>query len=247
MALLLIPTIWTSACGSSGTTSSPSVATEDIDASMTASASEPGMTHVRVALERDDSFSVMSIELAKGERLEATFDGLTQTLIRDASAFDAEYITDFATASAAGPVQIRFFRSNGSIVDDSVVTLRPEFTVTSPTPGQSATFTSDLLLEWTPAQLRDVMRVWLSVSCATTMGKTTFRSFFIQVEDDGSELYDLSQIPEATDPMIDRSIDCTLNLDFQRLRSRIIAPPFEAGSEIRSKQSRGIQDITISS
>jgi hypothetical protein len=49
------------------------------------------------------------------------------------------------------------------------------------------------------------MRVWLRVSCATTMGGTTGRSIFIQVEDDGSELYDLSQLPEATDPMIDRS------------------------------------------
>jgi hypothetical protein len=128
---------------------------------------------------------------------------------------------------------------------DFSVPLRREFTVTSPTPGQVFGFQDDLRLEWTPADASNVMRIWLTLSCASLTGGTRGGSRFLQVLDNGALNYDLGLLPEATDPAVDTSQDCTLNLRFMREAERRIAPPFAPGSRIDSSQTRVINDLIV--
>jgi hypothetical protein len=253
LALLLISTVVGSGCNLdndfdldlSNPVRSTKVATTDMDARIFALATESGTTRVSVFLEEDRFFGDI-IVLAGSERLEASLGGSTQTLKRNKKSTEAEYFTIFDTTTSVAPVQVRFFRADGTIVDPPVVFLRPDFTVSSPVPGQATTFMDDLLLEWTPEESGASMRVQLTLACTNIDGVATMRTVFAgPSDDDGSALYDLSRFPEATDPMIDQAIDCMLDVEFERINFSSLAPPFASG-EFSTKQSRTIEGIIVS-
>lgn len=243
--LLLISMVLANGCDDGGQTDSTKIETQDIDANFSVTSGQPGETVVGASLETDRGFSVEAVALAGRESLVAKFDGYSRALVLDPTAPDPRYSTVFHTAAASGPVQIVFHRAHGSTISDPVVILRPEFTVAEPRTGEFYRFGDDLPLEWAPAQPGDVMKIWLRLRCTTLSGGTAGRSFFLQVEDDGSNSYDLGLFPEATDPTIDQSIDCVLSVDFQRIRSSDIAPPFAAGSSMTATQTRTVDDILI--
>ena len=253
LALLLIATVVGSGCNLdndfdidlSRPVRSTKVATTDMDAKIDALATESGTTRVSVFLDEDRLFGNV-IVLASSERLEASLGGSTQTLKRNKKSTEAEYFTIFDTTASVAPVQVRFFRADGTIVDPPVVFLRPEFTVSSPVPGQATNFMDDLLLEWTPAEPGAGMRVQLTLACTNIDGEATIRTVFTGLsDDDGSALYDLSRFPEATDPMIDQAIDCVLDVEFERINFSSIAPPFASG-DFSAQQSRTIEGIIVS-
>jgi len=224
---------------------STSVATIDIDATMSARATESAMTRIVVELDEDGVLLGNDLFLSGGERLEATFGAQTQTLARDPASTDIEYFADFNSSSSVDPIQVRFFRRDGSIVDSPFVFLRPDFTVTSPSTGQAADFMDVLSLEWTPAEPAEIMDVRLRLLCMTLDGGSRLRNVFQNFTDDGSASYDLSLFPEATDPLIDQSIDCILEIEFTRETLSSVAPPFGDGSFF-TVQSRTIENIVVS-
>ena len=104
----------------------------------------------------------------------------------------------------------------------------------------------DLLLEWTPAEPGARMQDRLTLACTNIDGVATLRNVFARSsDDDGSALYDLSLLPEATDPMIDQAIDCMLDVEFARVNFSSIAPPFASG-DFSTTQSRTIEGIIVS-
>ncbi len=222
---------------------STGVATIDMDATMSALATESAMTRVVVSLHEDEFFGD-DLFLSGGERLEATFGGQIQTLARDRASSDFEYFADFPSSSSVDPIQVRLFRADSSIVDSPIVFLRPDFSVTSPLTGQAADFMDVLLLEWTPAEPGENMSVRLELTCMDLNGGITLRNVYQSFDDDGSASYDLSLFPEATDPIIDQAIDCMLDIEFTRVTVNSVAPPFGDG-EFRTTQSRTIEDIVV--
>jgi hypothetical protein len=178
-------------------------------------------------------------ELDGGDSFRATLDGKNRTLERSETSTEPYYVTSFDPSPAEGSVRVRFRGSNFT------VTLRPEFTVTSPTAGEVLGFQDDLNLQWTPAEPGGVMQIWICRECRTTTGGARGGSFYIQVLDTGAYTYDLSLLPEATDPAVDTSQDCSLELDFLRQGFATISPPFSLGSDMQSTQRRTVQDMSI--
>ena len=245
LALASISAACTIGCGSgSGSSSSTAktsgIATADLDAHITVSAHEPGEVVVTASLEHDTGLDIEPVALSGDDSFRATApDGDTRELARAGSSGSPRYRADFETSPAEGLVDVRF---RGS---DSTVRLRPEFTVTSPTRGEVFGFQDDLNFEWTPAEPGHVMRIWIRRSCRTTTGGTRGGSFFLQVPDTGDYAYDLGLLPEATDPAVDPSQDCSLEVELVREASAVIAPPFSVGSEMQSTQTRSVENLTI--
>jgi hypothetical protein len=234
-------------CGSGGvdggdsdsTVSSSRFDTDELDAGIYVSASAPGRVFVGASLEYDSVFDVEPVELDGGDSFRATLDGRNRTLERSETSTEPYYVTSFDQSPAEGSVRVRFRGSNFT------VTLRPEFTVTSPTAGQVLGFQDDLDLQWTPAEPGGVMQIWIRRECRTTTGGVRGGSFYIQVLDTGAYTFDLSLLPEATDPAVDTSQDCSLELDFRRHAYATISPPFSLGSDMQSTQRRTVQDMSI--
>ena len=90
------------------------------------------------------------------------------------------------------------------------------------------------------------MRIQISRSCKTLTGGSRGGSFNLQVLDDGAHSYDLGLLPEAMDPAVDTSQDCTLDVDFFREATSTIAPPFSSFSHLESTQIRAVRGMTIS-
>lgn len=55
----------------------------------------------------------------------------------------------------------------------------------------------------------------------------------------------LERSETSTDPAIDTSRDCSLELDFLRIAFATIAPPFSPGSDMQSTQRRSVQGMSI--
>jgi len=224
--------------------SSETIATRRFYASMSVRAESPGLSRVLVSFQVDDPLGA-NIELLDGEFLEASVAGLTQTMIEDNRFFSIDYVTRFNTSSDADPFRIRLTRANGSVFDDSFVSLRPEFAVVSPVPGQLVSFRGDLSMEWAPADPGESLVARFRTACRTMTGALAFATSTATLDDDGSELFDLGQLPAATDSTIDQSTACTLDVDFQRSATGTLDPAFEAGGRITSTQSREIENLTV--
>lgn len=226
---------------SSNTVSSSGIATQDLEASISVFASAPDHVHIGASFVRDSILTgVDDVELGSGDSVRVSLGGQARTLKRDPDATSPHYETTFDTSPAEGLVQIRFRGSRFTLP------LRPVFTVTSPTPGLALGFQDHLDLAWTPADPGGVIQIWLSRTCRTLTGGTRGGSSYLQVLDVGAYSYDLGLLPEATDPAIDITQDCTLDLRFIRAAATTIAPPFSSFSHLESTQSRSVGGMTIS-
>lgn len=225
----------------SQTVTSAGIATENLEASISVLASAPDHVHVGASFVRDSILTgVDDVELASGDSVRVSLGGRSRTLARDPNATSPHYETTFDISPAEGPVQIRVRGSSFTLP------LRPAFAVTSPTPGLALGFQDQLDLEWAPPDPGGVIQIWLSRSCKTLTGGTRGGSSYLQVLDDGAYSYDLGLLPEATDPAVDITQDCTLDLRFVREASTSIAPPFSSFSHLESTQMRTVGGMTIS-
>jgi hypothetical protein len=226
--------------GSGSQLKSSGVATADLDAFFLVTADEPGQVEIFTVLKRELAFENHPVALSGGDALDATGpDGHTRRLKRSLVFEEPHYIAEFETHPAEGLVEIAF---RGMTVS---VPLRPEFTVTSPTPGTVFGFQDDLEIEWTPAEPGKVMRIWMHRTCHKLTGETIGTSTFAQVPDTGEFSYDMSLFSEATDPAIDTSKDCSLSLELDRKASTDISPPFKSFSGMESSQSREVENLTL--
>jgi hypothetical protein len=225
--------------GSSSGVDSSGIATADLEAEITVHAHEAGRVFVAATLETETVVDVEDVELSGGDSFRATSsDGQTRKLERGGSDLP-RYRAEFVTSPAEGPFQVQFRGSSFTVL------LRPEFSVTSPAPGDVFGFQDDLNFEWTPAQPGHVMRIWINHLCHTTTGGLFGGSFFVQVPDTGEYSYDLSLLPAATNPVVDTSQDCSLAVQLMREESTDISPPFATASEMESSQDRLIENLTI--
>ena len=226
--------------GSVSQLKSSGVATADLDAFFLVTADEPGQVEIFTVLKRELSFEMHPVALSDGDALDATGpDGHTRRLKRSLVFEEPHYIAEFETHPAEGLVEIGF---RGTTVS---VPLRPEFSVTAPTPGTVLGFQDDLEIEWTPAEPGKVMRIWMHRSCHKLAGGTVGTSTFVPAPDTGAFSYDMSLFSEATDPAIDTSKDCSLSLELERRATTDISPPYKSFSGLEANQSREVEGVTL--
>jgi hypothetical protein len=237
---------WTS-CDDGGTASSKSLATREITTSIDATSRAPGLTVVSATLELERENGTTPIRLNGGESFVATFQGRRQRLRSNGPGYAVpEYETVFETPVAEGLVSVRFRRNNYADVNDLEVELPQELRVTEPVRGQVLTYTDVLPLTWSPGEAGQVIEIWIRIGCyAVDSNRILRRSFRLRVDDDGVHDYDLSQLPEATHPSVDRARGCGMSVDFGRSRSNDLSPPFASGSRIVATQRRVISDIRL--
>jgi hypothetical protein len=227
--------------GSGSELKSSGVAIADLDAFFSISADEPGQVRIFTVLEREVGFENHPVALNNGDSLDATGpDGHTRRIKRSLVFEEPHYIAEFETHPAEGMVEIGF---RGTTVG---VPLRPEFTVTAPTPGTVLGFQEDLEIEWTPAEPGKVIRIRMHRTCHKLAGGTVGTSTIVLAAPDTGEFsYDMSQFSEATDPAIDTSKDCSLALELDRKASSDISPPYKSFSSMESSQSREVEDVIL--
>jgi len=234
--------VMTSGC-STESTESANIATPAIWANIDIDAVQAGSTRVNVELNVGGANGT-NIELSGNERLEATLGGVTNVLQRDTDLFDIDYVAHFSTSSSALPVRIAFFRADGSVHDDTVVSLPDEFLITSPQAGQTFASDSTIPITWTPFRDGGMINIELFASCTTLTG-SSFGGPSITVADDGFENYDLGNHSVISAANIDRSRPCGLIIRVYRVESGTLDPAFEAGGTIEAVQSREVDNITV--
>ena len=244
-------TFWvvTAGCGSGGnprdSTSVPR--TSEVTARLTVGSSRPNELSVSASLRQYINGQSDLIGFSGGEAIGATVDGVTRGLVNTGSTEFPFYRTSFVGVSTDSEVEIVFYRAdNNHIV--SRVEIGPDFEVTSPVAGEVLYWADDLVLRWTPGRERGrVMRIYVDVSCTRLpgTGTTSGRAFYLQIEDDGEFIYDLDNLSMSSSPDIDRSIDCTLDLDFRRESATLITPPYAQGSTLSSATLRAVEGMSI--
>jgi hypothetical protein len=211
---------------------------EEIDADIDVFGLAPGRIVVEAELEHEDSLErIYDVELSTDDEIDVTLPNGQKGALKRAKG--RRYRARFDTSPSEGQVRIHF-RDEHVDVD-----LRPAFSVTSPTPGQVFGFQDDLNIAWTPAEPGQQIQIWIHRSCRTTAGATRDRSTYVALADDnGSYVYDLSALPEATDPTIDTSADCPLEVELRRIDSSGLFPMFGFGS-VQSIQARAVENLLL--
>lgn len=222
------------------TINSQRLETAEIDADISVFASEPGRIVVEADVEHETAFErIYDVELSTDDTIGVTTpNGQTGRLRRTKSSRGPHYRARIDTSPTEGRVRIHFRDSHAD------VDLRPAFSVTSPTPGEVFGFQDDLSIAWTPAEPGQKMEIWIHRSCRTTTGATREGRSFQRVDDNGSYVYDLSVLPEATDPTIDTSRDCSLEVELERYESTGLSPTFGSGI-LRAMQIRSVENLIL--
>jgi hypothetical protein len=246
---LLISIGFTNACGSGGGSndsedvSSAILATADLEVAVSIIA--PGDGSAEVALDLDTaSPDSESIELTDADRFEVSHGTSSRRLQRDFELPNPRYLTTFKRTSPMDAFALRFHRADDVVVDLPLIALQPEFDITSPEEDDSFTFEDTISIEWAPARPGSEIELTIYSSCALIGGGTGSRARTRDIEDDGTESFDLSTLSRADDPDIDQSQPCRLFLQFDRETETEISPPFASGSRVKSTQRRRL-DIPL--
>ena len=134
-----------------GSTDSTNIATPGIYAGMEIESSVSGNSSINVELNVGGRNGT-NIDLSDGERLEVSVGGETIMLNRDTDFGDIDYEGTVNTSSSADPFRISLFRADGSVINNSIVSLPDEFIITSPNSGQTFSVNETLPIRWTPAR-----------------------------------------------------------------------------------------------
>jgi hypothetical protein len=161
-----------SGSGGGSTVNSQTLETDEIEADIDVFAREPGRIVVEADVEHENVLqSIVDVELSTDDAIRVTTpNGDTGRLKRSKSSSGPRYRAEFDTTPTEGRVRI-CFRDMHFDVD-----LRPEFSVTSPTPGNVFGFQDDLRIAWTPAEPGSVIQIWFDRSCRATTGEMRRRS-----------------------------------------------------------------------
>ena len=188
-----------------------------------------------------------NIDLSDGERLEVSVGGETITLNRDTDFGDIDYEGTVNTSSSADPFRISLFRADGSVINNSIVSLPDEFIITSPNSGQTFSVNETLPIRWTPARSGVNIELIITTSCVTTSGGTPLSADFFMISDDGAEDFRLNQIGAGNGSIanLDTSRDCELSIDLERIENGQLDPRFEEGGEITARQLREVENLTL--
>ncbi len=225
-------------------TNSTDVSTGSIWARIKVESETTGSTRVSVELNEEWRLGP-NINLIGNDRLEVSSGGLASELKKDIDLFDIDYNTRLATSSSEDPFRIAFYRNNGAINNQSVVSLPDGFTMTSPAEEQIFTDIDNVLVTWTPARSGAEIKLAVNTHCRLLNGTKphSIESYFIA--DTGSAVIDLNEINSLDRPDLNKSGNCELSIALERKQTGVVDPVFSIRSEIFATQNRSVGKMSI--
>jgi hypothetical protein len=220
------------ACSS---TSSDNVATEGINADIDVFANGSGRTSVDVELEVGDGLGATSLELAGGDRLTVTANGIQKPMTEDVSIIGRfRYEASFDFDDAGTMFTVAFSRDSGVNAPDSNVTLPEGFVVQSPQNNDTFSQAQDIPIQWTPSGTTITPDIDVSLSCTTTSGIpfTASRNVTLSSDTGVASLPVASVIPIGT---LDTTRLCDGEVHFSRWRRGNLDPNYGEGGDITAE------------
>ena len=223
-------------CGCSNT-SSENVATQGINADIDVIANGSGTTFVDAELEvGSGGIGATSLELAPGDTLTVTANGIQKTMTEDSSVLGRfRYIASFDFDDAGTMFTVAFVRNNGMNAPNSNVTLPDGFVVQSPTNIDVFGQADNIPIVWAPSGTSIVPSIQVSLSCTTTSGLMFTDTDAVALSSDtGVASFPVAGvIPIGT---LDTTRLCEGEVDFSRWRRGNLDPNYGEGGDITAEQ-----------
>ena len=233
------------ACSS---TTSDNVATEGINTDIDVFANGSGRTFVDVEMEVGDGLGGTSLQLAPGDRLTVTANGIQKSMIEDASVIGRfRYEATFDFDDAGTQFTVAFSRNNGVNAPNSNVTLPEGFVVQAPLTNDVFTTADDIPIQWTPNGTTITPDIDVSLTCTTTSGVQFTDSENVTINGDtGVASFPVAAvIPIGT---LDETRLCEGEVHFSRWRRGNLDPAYGAGGDITAehiKRARFFVDLSL--
>jgi hypothetical protein len=221
-----------SACSS---TTSDNVTTEGINADIDVFANGSGRTTVDAELEVGDGLGATSLELAPGDRLTVTANGIQKAMIEDASIIGRfRYEATFDFDNAGTMFTVSFSRDNGVNALNSNVILPEGFIVQSPQNNDVFSQADDIPIQWTPSGTTITPDIDVSLSCMTSAGIAFTASENVTLSSDTgvASLPVAAVIPIGT---LDTTRLCEGEVHFSRWRRGNLDPNYGEGGNITAE------------
>ena len=241
----IFPVVAMAACSS---TTSDNVATEGINTDIDVFANGSGRTFVDVEMEVGDGLGGTSLQLAPGDRLTVTANGIQKSMIEDASVIGRfRYEATFDFDDAGTQFTVAFSRNNGVNAPNSNVTLPEGFVVQAPLTNDVFTTADDIPIQWTPSGTTITPDIDVSLTCTTTSGVQFTDSENVTINGDtGVASFPVAAvIPIGT---LDETRLCEGEVHFSRWRRGNLDPAYGAGGDITAehiKRARFFVDLSL--
>jgi hypothetical protein len=241
----IFPVVAIAACSS---TTSDNVATEGINTDIDVFANGSGRTFVDVEMEVGDGLGGTSLQLAPGDRLTVTANGIQKSMIEDASVIGRfRYEATFDFDDAGTLFTVAFSRNNGVNAPNSNVTLPEGFVVQAPQTNDVFTTADDIPIQWTPNGTTITPDIDVSLTCTTTSGVQFTDSENVTINGDtGVASFPVAAvIPIGT---LDETRLCEGEVHFSRWRRGNLDPAYGAGGDITAehiKRARFFVDLSL--
>ncbi|MEJ2128795.1 MAG: hypothetical protein P8X81_08095 [Woeseiaceae bacterium] len=237
-AFSLVAAVLLAACSS---TTSDNVSTDGINADIDVFANGSGRTWVDVEFEVGNGLGGTSLELAAGDRLTATANGIQKTLTEDVSVIGQfRYETTFDFDAAGTVFTVSFSRDRGANAPDSNVTLPEGFVVQSPQSNDVFSQADDIPIQWTPSGTAITPDIDVTLSCTTTGGIMFSASEDVTTNGDTgvASLPVAAVIPIGT---LDPTRLCEGEVHFSRWRRGNLDPAYGEGGDITAEHIKRAQ------
>ena len=242
---VIFPVVAMAACSS---TTSDNVATEGINTDIDVFANGSGRTFVDVEMEVGDGLGGTSLQLAPGDRLTVTANGIQKSMTEDASVIGRfRYEATFDFDDAGTQFTVAFSRNNGVNAPNSNVTLPEGFVVQAPQTNDVFTTADDIPIQWTPNGTTITPDIDVSLTCTTTSGVQFTDSENVTINGDtGVASFPVAAvIPIGT---LDETRLCEGEVHFSRWRRGNLDPAYGAGGDITAehiKRARFFVDLSL--
>ena len=242
---VIFPVVAMAACSS---TTSDNVATEGINTDIDVFANGSGRTFVDVEMEVGDGLGGTSLQLAPGDRLTVTANGIQKSMIEDASVIGRfRYEATFDFDDAGTLFTVAFSRNNGVNAPNSNVTLPEGFVVQAPQTNDVFSIADDIPIQWTPNGTTITPDIDVSLTCTTTSGVQFTDSENVTINGDtGVASFPVAAvIPIGT---LDETRLCEGEVHFSRWRRGNLDPAYGAGGDITAehiKRARFFVDLSL--
>jgi len=224
------------AVGGCSSTTSDNVATEGINADIDVFANGSGRTVVDAELEvGGDGILATSLQLAAGDSLTVTANGIQKPMTEDASIIGRfRYQATFDLDDAGTMFTVAFSRNSGINAPNSNVTLPEGFIVQSPVSNDVFTEADDIPIQWTPSGMSIVPDIDVSLSCTTMSGIVFTDTDGVTISGDTG----VASLPVgAVIPIgnLDTSRLCEGEVHFSRWRRGNLDPNYGEGGDITAE------------
>ncbi len=236
MALVWLIAVLTVGCSQ---TSSENVTTQGIHADIRVIAEGNGATVVKAKLEvGSGGLGRTMLNLAPGDSLTVTANGIQKTMIKDTSIFgEIEYRASFAFDDADTQFVVALNRNNGVSAPNSNVTLPDGFVVMLPT--SATVFRTGQIIDvvWAPSGTAIVPFISITVDCVLTTGIfiSQTRNLSPSIDSGASSIPVASVIPSG---LIDTNQLCEGTVYLSRQRFGNLDPNYGEGGLISAEHHK---------